>query len=127
MGSEARTRLALFILLLVTLFSFGQVFDRGSWPGPALLGVALSGLLAVGARRIGLSTGWTILASLSALVWYSAFIFRMHDLYYGLPTPEALSGLWRSVSVAYEKSSLDYAPVPLRPGYIVLTVVGMWL
>lgn len=111
----------------MTLFSFGQVFDRGSWPGPALLGIALSGLLAVGARRLGVSTGWTILGSLIGLTWYAAFIFRMHDLYYGLPTSEALSGLWRAIVAGYEKSSIDYAPVPLRTGYIILTVIGMWV
>lgn len=126
MGSEARTRLALFILLLVTLFSFGQVFDRGSWPGPALLGIALAGLVVVGARRLGIGTGWTIVVSLVGLVWYSAFIFRMHDLLYGLPTPEALNGLWNSIRSGYEKSSVDYAPVPIRTGYVVLTVIGMW-
>lgn len=127
MGTEARTRLALFILLLVTLFSFGQVFDRGSWPGPPLLGIALAGLITLGARRLGISTGWTITAALAGLIWYSAFIFRMHDLYYGLPTPDALTGLWRSIVSAYRKSVIDYAPVPLRTGYVILAVLGMWI
>ena len=127
MGSEARTRLALFILLLVTLFSFGQVFDRGSWPGPALLGIALAGFIVVGARRLGISTGWTIAASVVGLVWYASFIFRMEDLFYGLPSPDAISGLSKSIGTAYEKSSIDYAPVPLRTGYVLLTVVGMWV
>jgi transglutaminase-like putative cysteine protease len=127
MGSEARTRLALIALLVVTLFSFGQVFDRGNWPGPALLGMALSGVIVVGARRLGVATGWTIVASLVGLVWYTAFIFRMHDLYYGLPTPTSLDGVWSSVVAAYKKSNVDYAPVPLRTGYVILTVVGMWV
>jgi transglutaminase-like putative cysteine protease len=127
MGSEARTRLALVSLLVVTLFSFGQVFDRGNWPGPALLGMALSGAIVIGARRLGLGTGWTIGASVVGLVWYAAFIFRMHDLFYGLPTVSALEGVWNSVRVSVEKSNIDYAPVPLRTGYVALTVIGMWI
>lgn len=127
MGSEARTRLALVVLLVVTLFSFGQVFDRGNWPGPALLGMALSGAIVIGARRFGLGTGWTIGASIAGLVWYAAFIFRMHDLFYGLPTLAALEGVWNSIRVSVEKSNVDYAPVPLRTGYIALTVIGMWV
>ena len=127
MGSEARTRVALYSLLIVTLFSFGQVFDRGGWPGPALLGMAISAAIVVGARRAGIGTNATLVATIVGLVWYLAFIFRKPDLFYGLPTPEALSGVGKAIRLAYEKSSLDYAPVPLRPGYVVLTVIGMWI
>lgn len=126
MGSEARTRIALYSLLVATLFSFGQVFARGSWPGPALLGMAISAGIVVGARRLGIGTSATLIASLIGLVWYSAFIFRMHDLFYGLPAPGALRGIGNAIAAAYEKSSLDYAPVPLRTGYVALTVIGMW-
>lgn len=126
MGSEARTRLALVVLLLVTLFSFGQVFDRGDWPGPPLLGIGVALVIAVVARRLGLGTFLTVLASAVALVWYLAFIFRLHDLYFGLPTPDALRGILRSISSSYAKSNVDYAPVPVRTGYVVLAVIGMW-
>jgi transglutaminase-like putative cysteine protease len=108
------------------LFSFGQVFDRGNWPGPGLLGMLLAGLIAVGARRVGIGTFWTVVASLAALVWYCAVVFRMDELFYALPTADALSGLGRSIRAAYEKSGLDYAPVPIRTGYVLLEVIGMW-
>ncbi|MEA2516669.1 MAG: hypothetical protein QOG16_507, partial [Actinomycetota bacterium] len=127
MGSEARTRLALAALLVVTLFSFSQVFDRGSWPGPALLGILISSAIVIGARRIGFGTFWTAVISIVALAWYCAFIFRRRDLFYGLPSRDALIGLWNSIRSAYEKSTLDYAPVPVRPGYVMLSVIGMWL
>lgn len=126
MGSEARTRVALLFLLVVTLFSFGQVFDRGNWPGPALLAMLLAGLITVGARRLGIGTLETAVVSLVALVWYCAIVFRMDDLFYGLPTPEAMAGLRSAIRAAYAKSSLDYAPVPIRTGYVILEVIGMW-
>ena len=126
MGSEARTRLSLGALLVVTLFSFGQVFDRGDWPGPALLGMTISTLIIVAARRLGIGGGWTFLGSALALVWYLTLVFRMDDLFYGLPTVEALRGLLHSVDVSYEKSVIDYAPVPVRTGYVILTVCAMW-
>jgi transglutaminase-like putative cysteine protease len=110
----------------VTLFSFSQVFDRGGWPGPGLLGMLLAGVIAVGARRLGMGTPWTVIASLVALAWYCAIVFRMDDLFYGLPTPDALAGLGRSITTAYSKSNVDYAPVPIRPGYVILEVIGIW-
>ena len=127
MGSEARTRLSLVALAVVTLFSFGQVFDRGDWPGPALLGMALSSLVIVGARRFGFGGRLAFFASVVALVWYLAAVFRMQDLFYGLPTPTALKGLWHSIEVAYAKSNIDYAPTPVRTGYVILTVFAMWV
>lgn len=126
MGSEARTRVGLWVLLLVTLFSFGQVFDRGDWPGPALMGMALAVLVVAGARRLGWSTAWTIVASTGVLIWYLALVFRMQDLFYGLPTLDALRGIWGAIDTAQAKSNLDYAPVPLRTGYVVLTVIATW-
>ena len=127
MGSETRTRVALAALLVVTLFSFSQVFDRGSWPGPALLGMTVSALIVMGGRRTGLGTGWTMLASAAALVWYAVFVFQMDKLFYGLPTASALEGLGNAIGTAYEKSSVDYAPVPVRTGYVALTVAVMWV
>lgn len=127
MGSETRTRLSLIALAVVTLFSFGQVFDRGDWPGPALLGMALSSLVIVGARRFGLSGRLTFVVSVVALVWYVAAVFRMQELFYGLPTPTAMKGLWHSIEIAYAKSSIDYAPTPVRTGYVILTVFAMWV
>lgn len=127
MGSEARTRLGLVGLLIVTLFTFSQVYDRGEWPGPALLGMALAMLVVMGARRAGIGTFWTLVISTVALLWYLALVFRMKELVFGLPGPAALEGLWRAVDVAMAKSNLDYAPVPVRTGYVILTVAGMWV
>lgn len=126
MGSESRTRLSLAALLVITLLSFGQVFDRGNWPGPALLGMMISTLLVVAARRLGIGGAWISLGSTVALVWYLTLVFRMDELFYGLPSAGALQGLWRSIDVSYDKSIVDYAPVPVRTGYVILTVCAMW-
>lgn len=126
MGSEARTRLGLLGLLLVTLLSFGQVFGPGPWLGPAALGMAAAVVLVAAARRAGWSARWTTLASIAGLVWYLAIVFRMHDLFYGVPTLDALRGIWRAIAAAQAKSNIDYAPVPVRTGYVILTVIAMW-
>ena len=127
MGTEARTRLALLGLIVVTLFSFSQVFDRGNYPGPSLLAIVLSAAVVIGARRWGLATGWTILASVVGLIWYLAVVFSFDHLFLGLPTPEALEALGRAIVNAQAKVDIDYAPVPVRAGYVILTVIGMWV
>ncbi len=127
MGSEARTRLALAGLLVVTLFSFGQVFARGEYPGPALLGMLVAGVIAAGARRMGLSTWLTFLASGAGLVAYVALIFEGRHTSFGLPTIDALQRVAGSLDKAYDASLIDYAPVPVRPGYVIGMVVAMWV
>src|SRR5918996_2576224 len=44
----------------------------------------------------------------------------------GLLAPEAIRALVRSVDHAIGKSSVDYAPVPVRVGYVIMIVSGMW-
>ena len=126
MGSEARTRLALAALLVVTLFSFGQVFARGEYPGPALLGMLTAGVIAAGTRRAGLSTWLTFVVSGAGLIGYVALVFQGRHTFYGLPTVDALRRVVLSLDRAYDASLIDYAPVPVRPGYVVGMVVAMW-
>lgn len=126
MGTEARTRLALAAVLVVTLLSFGQVFDRGEYPGPALLGMLVAGVIAAGARRLGWSTSLTWLASVVGLLLYVTIVFQGRNSLYGLPTGASIEGLVRSIRRAYDTSLIDYAPVPVRPGYVLLTVIAMW-
>ena len=126
MGSEARARLGLLGLGLVTLLTFNQLFGQQEFAGPSLLGMMAATAIALGSRRLGLSGFATLVVSALGVVWYVALIFQAPHTYWGLPTTAALERLVRSVVNAYEHSSVDYAPVPLRPGYAVLTVVAMW-
>ncbi|MDQ4065772.1 MAG: DUF3488 and transglutaminase-like domain-containing protein [Actinomycetota bacterium] len=127
MGTEARTRLALAAVLVVTLLSFGQVFANGEYPGPALLGMLAAGVIAAGARRLGWPTWLTSIMSLGGLWLYVTIIFQGRNSLYGLPTGASMEGLARSITRAYNASLVDYAPVPVRPGYVLLTVVAMWV
>jgi transglutaminase-like putative cysteine protease len=125
-SSEGRARIGLAALLLLTLLAYAQVFSSGDYPGPALLGMALASGIAIAARRLGAGTLTTALVSVAALVVYLVVVFQARNSFYLLPSPDALAGLARSVSNALRHSSVDYAPVPVRTGYVVLVVAGMW-
>src|SRR5918996_384862 len=125
-GSEARARLGLAGLLLITLLSFSQVFAPGDYPGPALLGMLLAGSIAIGARRIGLGTVSTILVSAGALLFYVVFIFHNAQTLYGIPTLTAIESAIESVSGSIERAQVDFAPVPVRTGYVIMVVTGLW-
>ncbi|MGH2820247.1 MAG: hypothetical protein ACRDJ5_06315, partial [Actinomycetota bacterium] len=126
MGSETRTRLGLLALLVVTLLSFARVFSTGHHFGPALLGIVLSMLIALGARRLGAGAMTTGTLSAASLVWYLALVFQSKELFFGLPTPQALAGLVNAVTRSLGFVELDFAPVAEREGYVVMVVAGLW-
>jgi transglutaminase-like putative cysteine protease len=126
-SSEGRARVGLSILLVLTLLSFAQVFAAGDYPGPALLGMVVASGLAIGARRLGLWTSTTVAVNLIVLFLYLVVIFQARNSFFLLPSPDAVVGLGRSIGNALRHSSVDYAPVPVRSGYVVLIVVGMWV
>ena len=126
MSSEGRARVGLAMLLLLTLFVWAQVFAEGDYPGPTLLGMILAAGVAIGARRLGLGTGATIAVSGVVLFLYLVMIFQARNSFYLLPSPDAVTGLGRSIANALRHSSVDYAPVPVRTGYVILVVIGMW-
>lgn len=68
-----------------------------------------------------------MLVSLAALGWYLVLIFQARHTFGGLPTPEAFAALARSLQRAWEHSRVDFAPVPIRPGYEMLIVTAMFL
>ena len=127
MGSEARARLGLAGLAFITLLSFNQLFGAQEFSGPSLLGMIAATGIALGCRRLGLWPVTTIVASTLVLVWYLVLVFQAPRTFYGLPTISAIEGLGRAVSRSYEHSQIDFAPVPLRPGYAILTVAAMWM
>ncbi|HEU4488820.1 MAG TPA: transglutaminaseTgpA domain-containing protein [Actinomycetota bacterium] len=127
MGTENRARLALGGLLFATLFTFEQLFEQSDYMGPSLLAALLGGALAIGARRLGWGTAATLWIGAAALFWYLALVFESDHTLYLLPTPAAAAGLARSVLRAGQMSAIDYAPIPSRPGYVMLVVSGMWV
>lgn len=126
MGSEARARLGLAALLAASLLSFGQLFEHDDYVGPSLLGMLLATGLAMLCRRLGSGAPTTLAVSALGLVAYVLLVFEAGATLYGLPTLEAARGVVRAVGRSVELANLDFAPVPVRPGYVVLTVIGMW-
>ena len=127
MGSEARARLGLAALLAVTLISFSMLFRQGDYPGPILLGMLIAGGLVILLRRAGAGIPASLLASLGALYWYLSLVFQAPHTFYGLPTLATGRGMLDSIWFAYDKSYIDFAPVSVRPGYVILVIAVMWL
>jgi transglutaminase-like putative cysteine protease len=127
MGSEARARLGLTGLLAVTLLSFSQLFADGEYTGPILLGMLLAAGIAIGSRRLGLGTMLTVMISAGVLILYLSFIFETQHTFYGFPTPRSLNRLVEAIGHSIDQSRFDYAPVPVRTGYVVMVVAGMWI
>lgn len=127
MGSEARARLGLLGLATATLLSFNQLFDQQDFAGPALLGMMAALGVTLVCRRTGLWPSTTLALSLFLLLGYLCLVFQAPETFYGLPTLSAVRGLGSSIATAYEHSRVDFAPVPLRAGYAVLTTAAMWI
>jgi transglutaminase-like putative cysteine protease len=127
LGTEARARLSLVALLALTLFTFGQVFDATDYVGPALLAIGVATGLAIVTRRGGLGSTLSMVISLILMLIYLVLVFAPHQTLYGLPTIDAGERLWRAIDRAMAASRTDFAPVPMRTGYVILIVAGMWL
>lgn len=127
MGTETRTRLALFGLLAVTIVAFAQVVGRGEYLGPALLGLMLSVGLTMGLRRLGAAALVSFGASVLGLLLYLGLIFHAKHTFYGIPAGESMRRLFRSLQVVWEKGQTDFAPVPPRVGYVIGIVAFIWL
>lgn len=127
MGTEARARIAFAALLGATLLSFKLVFDNGDYAGPAILGCILAMAISALARRWGAGPILTLEISLAALFWYLTILFEAARSFFGIPTPAAATGLARLVSSAADASAVDFAPVPVRAGYVIMIVAGFWL
>jgi transglutaminase-like putative cysteine protease len=87
----------------------------------------LAGGLAVITRRLGWSAALGFVISAIALAWYVCLVFASSSTLFGLPTAGAFSKLGGWIVHAAQKSSNDVAPAPVRPGYVVLVVIGMWV
>ncbi|HVF52815.1 MAG TPA: DUF3488 and transglutaminase-like domain-containing protein [Actinomycetota bacterium] len=127
MGTEARARLSLGGLVVVIWFAFGQVFGEGPYAGPTLVACLLGGALAFAGGRLGLRPVTTFALSTIGLLWYLVLIFQAGRSFYGLPDPDSLGALGSAMARAYRHASVDYAPVPVRPGYVALTIIGLWV
>ncbi|MEA2461507.1 MAG: hypothetical protein QOH90_1684, partial [Actinomycetota bacterium] len=127
MGSEARARIGLWLLIGATLFSFNQVFSNDEYVGPALLGAAVATLLCMAARRLGFGTLLAVLTSLVGLALYVTEIFAIRTTFWGIPTAHTAKQIGHAVADAYRQSSIDYAPVPTRTGYAILMVFAIWM
>jgi transglutaminase-like putative cysteine protease len=127
MGSEARARIGLVGLLLVTLFAFSQLFGGGDYVGPSLLAMAFSIGISMGMRRLGAGAVTTMFVSATGLLCYLSWIFEGSSSWFLIPTPASIRGLADSIGVALDNAATDYAPIPVRPGYVILTTAGLWI
>jgi transglutaminase-like putative cysteine protease len=127
MGTEARARVGLAVLLAFTLWTFAEVFRGGEYPGPTLLGMFIAGGIAVATRRLGRGAALSLVLSAVALVWYVCLVFAASATLYGLPTLDTFRRLAHFLAVAAQRSGSDVAPAPVRPGYVIMVVAGMWI
>lgn len=111
----------------MTLFTFGQVFNATDYVGPSLLAIGIATGIAIVTRRIGWGATLSTTISLAVMFLYLILVFAPHQSFFGLPTGAAAGRLWRAIDRAFEASRTDYAPVPMRTGYVILIVGGMWL
>jgi transglutaminase-like putative cysteine protease len=104
-----------------------MLFGQGDYPGPVVLGMAVAGIIVVLLRRLGAGIPVTLLVSAGMLYWYLSLVFQAPHTFYGLPTIGTGRGLAQSLRFAFDKSYIDYAPVPVRPGYVIATIAIMWI
>ena len=124
-GQAAPTAIGALASLLCAS-SLRPLFEGFSWWfGPVLLAtVVVVGIAALG-RRLGLAPTATLAASLVGLLLTLTVISARSQAWLGfVPNGSSLAHLADLISAGRQDMSRLAAPVPSRPGLVVLTVIG---
>jgi transglutaminase-like putative cysteine protease len=112
---------------LLSTTALTGVFDGFAWLpviGGSVVVVVLTGLTA---RAFGTPAWLQPVVELLVLGLYATIVFG-HDRFLGIvPTPATIAGLHSDIGVAFADIAELAAPVPARPGILLLTVGGVGL
>ncbi len=127
-GGRARRSILAAAATAATATALHGSYSSMAWVLPVLgviVGVAAAGILA---DRLGLPTPLRPLAGLSAVIAIATGLQASEEAFAGLfPGPAAMEVLRGLIAEGVEDIRLLAAPVPVNPGLLLLTVLGVGL
>ncbi|SHM35280.1 transglutaminaseTgpA domain-containing protein [Cryptosporangium aurantiacum] len=115
------------VATLLSTTSLSGVLEGWSWLPVVVGSVIVVTLAGVGARALRTPAWLQPVVGAVAVLLYTTVVFG-HDRFLGIiPTPNTISGLRTDVSTAFADIAELAAPVPPRPGILLLTVCGVGL
>ncbi|MFL6137558.1 MAG: transglutaminaseTgpA domain-containing protein [Frankiaceae bacterium] len=127
-----RTRLALFAALATALTStsLAAVYVDHGWLWPTVGGIVAVLIGAEAGSRLGshllLPTLWRAVGAVTGLTMFVCARYASTDSYLGfVPTPAAISRLRELADQAFSDINSLAAPVPSRPGLVLVTTMGV--
>ncbi|MDE0215324.1 MAG: DUF3488 and transglutaminase-like domain-containing protein [bacterium] len=126
-GWESALEVAGPILTAATAFSLIRVFEGGAWMWPVFGAAALSHLLAVAVRRIGLGMLVSAAASGVGLVFTVTWSHYGDTTVWGLPAGRTRAALADDLEQAWTSFGELSPPVEPMDGFIVSAMAAMWL
>ncbi|MDE0116111.1 MAG: DUF3488 and transglutaminase-like domain-containing protein [bacterium] len=126
-GWESALEVAGPILTAATAFSLIRVFEGGAWMWPVFGAAALSHLLAVAVRRIGLGMLVSAAASGVGLVFTVTWSHYGDTTVWGLPAGRTRAALADDLEQAWTSFGELSPPVEPLDGFIVSAMAAVWL
>lgn len=115
------------IATLLCATSLRGVLEGWSWLPVVAGGVLVVTLAGIGAHALRTPAWLQPVVGAVAMLLYTTVVFG-HDRFLGIiPTPATIAGLRADVSTAFAEIAELAAPVPARPGILLLTVGGVGL
>ncbi|MFI5957174.1 transglutaminaseTgpA domain-containing protein [Cryptosporangium sp. NPDC051539] len=112
---------------LLAATSLSGIFDGMSWFPVVAGSVIVVTLAGLGARALRTPPWLQPVVGAVAVLLYTTIVFG-HDRFLGIvPTPATITGLRADVQAAFADIAELAAPVPPRPGILLLTVAGVGL
>ncbi len=126
-SAELWAELALAAVTIATAVSFCRLFLGWDFLWPLLLAGITSHLLAVACRRGGWGGVVSFVASL-AVAGVVVTVTQYRDTSaYGFPTFDSWDSATADLAEAWDRFAVVVAPVPNRAGYLVASMLAIWL
>ena len=117
----------LMLLTIVAAASFGRLFTDGAYLPPVMVAAVIAHLLAATLRRRRVPGGPRILILLPAGAWLALALALDSSLTAWVPTPSTFDAVGSALSEAASVFAAEAAPVPVIPGFVLLSVVGVFV
>jgi transglutaminase-like putative cysteine protease len=123
----AGVEVALVLVTVAAVVSLGRLFVDWSFFGRVLAAAVTAHVLAILCRRLHLGLGGATMVSAVGLVLVAGWVVEPHSLTLGLPLGKTWQTAATDLRQAADRFSTVVPPAPVLRGFVLASVVAVWI